>query len=248
MGRIPEFTPIFYVSAIVGFLLVFLGLRRRSDRTKIKVLYFLCVVNFLAYASNIYYLYKRGDNILILLPIQLCEIAVFLIPLALLLKKRVLYDFIFYVCALGALIALIIPSDDYIGEAWSLMTISFFVFHSIIVGIPLLLAGWGFYHPAPTVKSVARLSAAIFVLALFSHILNLAFGKWFGVKTDYFFTIIKYSAPGNPVFELFSRLIPVDLLYLLPGLPILWVYIPLVSLPWNRKKGHNKTGGEFVRF
>lgn len=180
--------------------------------------------------------HMRGDSILTMLPLQLCNMAVFLIPLTLLLKKRVLYDFLFYVCALGAFIALIIPSSDYIGQTWSLMTISFFVFHSIIVIIPFLLAGWGFYRPAPTVKSVLRLSLVIFAVALFLHLLNLAFGKWLGVEADYFFTIIKYSAPRNPAFELFSRIIPIDLFYLLPGLLILWIYIPLISLPWNMKK------------
>ncbi len=248
MGGILEFMPYFYyyIAAIAVLLLVFFGFRNSPDETKTKVLYFLCVVNFIAYISNVYYFYLRGDSILTLLPIQLCEISVFLIPLALLLKKQVLYDFIFYVCALGAFIALAVPSSDYIGEAGTFMAVSFIAFHSIVVGIPFLLAGWGLYSPVPTVKSVVRLSAAVFILALFSHAVNLAFGKWFGVKADYFFTIIRYSAPSNPVFELFSRLIPVDLLYLLPGLPILWVYVPIVSLPWSMKKRPVRTdGGSF---
>jgi uncharacterized membrane protein YwaF len=243
MSRILEIVPLFYydVSAIVIFLLIFQVFRRRPDSAKTKVLYVLCIINFLAYIINDYYFIKRGDSILTLLPLQLCDMAVFLIPLTLLLKKRILYDFIFYICALGAFIALLIPSSDFIGQTWSMMTFSFFVYHYVIVIIPLLLAGWGFYLPAPTLKSVIRLSIAIFALALFLHILNMAFGKWFGVAADYFFTIIKYSAPSNPVFELFSRIIPIDLFYLLPGLLILWIYIPLISLPWNRKKRHNNS-------
>jgi len=250
MSRILEFVPFFYydVSAIVVFLLIFLGFKRQSDSTKTKVLYLLCIIDFLAYIINDYYFYKRGDSILTMLPFQLCNIAVFLIPLTLLLKKRVLYDFIFYVCALGAFIALIIPNSDYIGQTYSFMTISFFIFHSIIVVIPFLLAGWGFYIPTPTVKSVIRLSRAIFIIALFLHLLNLAFGKWFGVEANYFFTIIQYSAPRNPVFELFSRIIPINLFYLLPGLLILWIYIPLISLPWNVKKWFNKANTGFFKF
>ena len=250
MSRVLEAVPLFYydVSAIGIFLLIFLGFGKQSDKTKAKVLYLLCIINFFAYIINDYYFYKRGDSILTLLPIQLCEIAVFLIPLTLLLKKQVLYDFLFYVCALGAFIALIIPSSDYIGQIWSFMTISFFIFHSIIVIVPFLLAGWGFYLPAPTVKSVIRLSIAIFVIALFSHILNLALGKWFGVEANYFFTIIQYSAPSNPVFELFASIIPINLFYLLPGLLILWIYIPLISLPWNVKKWFNKSNTEFLKF
>lgn len=250
MSLILKVVPLFYydVSAIAIFLLILPGFKNRSDSIKMKVLYLLCIISFLSYIYNDYCFYMRGDSILTLLPFQLCEMAVFLIPLTLLLKKQVLYDFIFYVCALGAFIALLIPSSDYIGETRSLMTISFFAFHSIIVGIPFLLAGWGFYLPSPTVKSVIRLSAAIFIIALFSHILNLTFGKWFGVEADYFFTIIKYSAPTNPVFELFSRIIPVNLFYLLPGLLILWVYIPLISLPWNVKRWFNNANNESLKF
>lgn len=250
MNGVLKAVPFFYynVSAIVIFLLILLGFKNRSDSIKKRVLYLLCVISFLSYIYSDYCFYSRGDNILTLLPFQLCEMAVFLIPLTLLLKKQVLYDFIFYVCALGAFIALVIPSSNYIGETWSLMTISFFVFHSIIVGIPFLLAGWGLYLPAPTVKSVIWLSLAIFIMALFSHILNLAFGKWFGVEADYFFTIIKYSAPTNPVFELFSRIIPVNLFYLLPGLLILWIYIPIISLPWNMKRWFGKPNSEYLKF
>ena len=250
MSRILGFVPLFFydVSAVGIFLLIFLGFGKQSEKTKTKLIYLLCIIDFIAYIINDYYFFKRGDSILTMLPLQLCNIAVFLIPLTLLLKKRILYDFIFYVCVLGAFIALIIPSSDYIGQTYSLMTVSFFIFHYIIVIIPFLLAGWGFYTPAPTVKSVIRLSIVIFIIALFLHLLNLAFGKWFGVEADYFFTIIKYSAPRNPAFELFSRIIPVNLFYLLPGLLILWIYIPLISLPWNMKKWFSKANtGKVIR-
>lgn len=190
------------------------------------------------------------SRILGLVPLFYYDAAAIAVYLSLFLgfKKRILYDFIFYICALGALIALIIPSSDYIGQTWSLMTISFFVFHSIIVIIPFLLAGWGFYTPEPTVKSVLQLSAGIFVIALFLHLINLAFGRWFGIEAGYFFTIIEYSAPRNPAFELFSKIIPVDLFYLLPALPILWIYMPLVSLPWNLRKWLGKADAGFLKF
>lgn len=239
MGKILESVPLLYydVMAIVVYFFIYLLFKRRSDKTRMRVLYLLCLVDFLALIVNDYYFYIRGDSLLTMFPLQLCNIAVFLIPLALILKKRVLYDFIFYVCALGAFVALIIPSSDYIGQTYSLMTISFFIFHSIIVAIPFFLAGWGFYKPVPTFKSVAVLSSSIFIIAFFMHILNIALGKWFGVEANYFFTIIKYSAPRNPAFELFSRIIPYDMIYLLPALPILWVYILFISIPWRISAG-----------
>jgi hypothetical protein len=68
------------------------------------------------------------------------------------------------------------------------------------------------------------------------------------VEANYFFTIIKYSAPRNPAFDLFSKIIPLNLFYLLPGLFILWIYIPLISLPWNLKKWFRKANTGFLKF
>ena len=249
MGAILEAVPYFYyyVTAPVVYLAIFFLFRNRSAAAKTKLLWALCAVDFVVYFVNDYYFYKRGDGLLTMLPLQLCNIAVFLMPLSLVVKKRVVYDFLFHVCALGALIALVVPSSDYVGQTYSYMTISFFAFHSAIVAFPLLLAGWGFYAPAPTVKSAAGLSAAVLALAVSMHLLNLALGRWFGAEANYFFTIIRYSAPRNPAFALFAALIPVDLIYLAPALPILWLSIPVVSLPWLLAKRRGRAAaGESV--
>lgn len=222
--------PLFYydISAIIVFAVLFLSLRTSSEKVKRNVLYAMCLVNFIFYIINDYYFYLRGDNILTLMPFQLCNIAVFLIPLALLIKKQLLFDFAFYICVPGALAALLIPSSDYIGIIYSLMTISFFVFHFIVVAIPLLLAAWGIYKPAPTVKKAINLSIAVFTLAGIMYALNLFLGWAFHVEANYFFTIIKYSAPRNPAFELFSKIVPYDYLYLLPALVVLYVYMLII--------------------
>jgi hypothetical protein len=152
------------------------------------------------------------------------------VPASLILKKQPIMDFVFYICTPGALAALIVPSSDYIGMTYSLMTISFFIFHYLIVVIPFLLTGWGLYSPAPTVEKAVKLSISVFTLAGVMHFLNIVLGKLFNIEANYFFTIIKYSAPRNPLFELFSRIIPYDLFYLLPALLVMYIYMFLIYI------------------
>jgi uncharacterized membrane protein YwaF len=237
-ATIQELLPLwgYYLAGIAGFFLSFFLLRKRPESAKMAWLWALCAINFIAFLVHDYYFLKRGDQLLAILPLQLCTITVFLLPFALGLKKRLLYDFLFYICAIGALMALIVPSSDKVGGTYSLFTLSFFVFHYIPVLIPLLLACWGIYRPRPTLKSVSLLSAAFFGTAAALHLLNLALNSSLGIEADYFFTIIRYSAPYNPLLAFFASLIPFDFFYLLPAALILWFYIFAISLPWNWRR------------
>lgn len=232
MNKIFKVVPLlyYYIAAIAVYFFLFFTFCKKSHKIKTTVLYLLCIINFVFYIINDYYAYIRGDSLLTMMPFQLCNIAVFLIPLSLFLKKELIFDFVFYICAPGALAALIVPSKEYIGAVYSLNTVSFFIFHYSIMAIPLLLTGWGMYKPAPTIKKASRLSITVLILAGFMHILNIFLGSLFHVRADYFFTIIKYSAPTNIVFKLLSKIIPYDFLYLLPALIILYIYMLIVYL------------------
>lgn len=210
--------------------------RRRGERVKLAVLYAACLANLAGWLVNDYYGWLGGASLLTMIPLQLCNIAVFLLPVAIVARKRLLFDFAFYVCGLGALAALLFPSSIYIGRIWDPITLGFFVNHLAILSIPILLATWGFYRPEPTPRRLAALSALVFGLAAVLHLLNVAIWRTTGVEADYFFTIIRFSAPQNPAFAFFARLLPIDLFYLLPALPILWIGAPVMALPWNWRR------------
>ncbi len=44
------------------------------------------------------------------------------------------------------------------------------------------------------------------------------------------------------VFAFFASLIPIDLFYLLPALPILWLAAPLMAMPWNWRRWTHAQG------
>lgn len=214
---------------LLTFILIGVVLWVYRDRTQVSRFRFLlgmAVLNAIAYLVNWYYFYLRA-NIWTLLPLQLCNLAVFLIPAALLTKKAVLMDFVFYVCGLGALIAILIPSNDY-ADTYSMMTISFYVFHSSIFLIPLLNSIWGFHSLKPTIKSALNLSGLVLVISGSLHLFNVFMNVVYAIPANYFFTMKDLSAPTNPAFALFASWIPFDYFYLSVAFPILFVYMGLI--------------------
>jgi uncharacterized membrane protein YwaF len=165
---------------------------------------------------------------LTLLPLQLCNIAVFLIPASLFFKKTLLMDFAFYLCLPGALAAILIPSNDY-AIVYSGMTISYYIFHGLIFLIPLMMAHWRLYDAQPSVKKAIKLTIMVLLIGSTLHFFNVFMYQNYRIPANYFFTIKDWSAPTNPAFALFARWIPYDFFYLLPALPILYLYMLVLS-------------------
>lgn len=212
---------------IVSFILFFF--KRKPQSSRFRFLLFLSIINALAYVINWWFFYIRGDNILTLLPLQLCNIAVFLIPTALITKKAVLMDFIFYICGLGALAAILLVSSDY-RDTYSMMTFSFYIFHFSIFLIPLLNSIWGFHSLKPNFKSALKLTLFVLIISGSVHMLNLVLNHVYHIPANYFFTMRLLAAPINPAFALFATWIPYDYFYLLIALVVLYLYMGLVYI------------------
>lgn len=228
----------YYLLTVVFVTVSFTVYRNKSNDAKIKYLYGLSIINFLAYVWNLYYFFIYGSHILTLLPLQLCNIAVFLIPASLTFKKTILMDFAFYLCLPGALAAILIPSNDY-AIVYSGMTISYYIFHGLIFLIPLMMAHWKLYDPQPSVKKAIQLTVMVLAIGGIMHLFNVFMYQNFQIKANYFFTIKDWSAPTNPAFALFASWIPYDFFYLLPALPILYLY--MMILFGFRKMGKRST-------
>ncbi|QFT91125.1 Integral membrane protein [Bacillus sp. THAF10] len=230
MTKLLEAIPLFYydVVAIGIYVAILFMIKKRNVQNKTKVLYLLSGISFVALLINNYCFYLDGWHWLTLLPFHLCYIGVIIIPLALLIKNTTLMDFAFYLCVPGAFAALILPSKDYIAEPFSLLTLSFFVFHFLNVAIPLLASRWGLYDPSPSFKKAIRVSLTGLVIAGMMHLLNLFLMSVTNLEINYFYTFIKYAAPTNPAFELLGSFIPYNYFYLWPGLLVLYGYMGFV--------------------
>ncbi len=173
------------------------------------------------------------EDLLILLPLQLCDLAIFLMPVGLMTQKESLMDFLFYPCGLGALSALVLMTMMS-KEAFYVVNINFFFSHLAILCLPLLCILWGLYDPKPSIKKAVRLTIILLVLTAVMHGLNLFLAKAFHAEAFYFFTIRETGILVSPILGFFAQVIPYDYFYMTLVLPILYFYMILVY--WIRKR------------
>ena len=99
-------------------------LRGRSERCRAAVLIALCAVNIIGFfvykgflSRDVQFLQASGldrFNWFSELPLQLCNINMFLIPIGILTRRRSLLGFAFFVAPLGALMALVFPDAPFV--------------------------------------------------------------------------------------------------------------------------------------
>ncbi|KUP04865.1 hypothetical protein Q73_14690 [Bacillus coahuilensis m2-6] len=241
MKEILEVIPLFFLDVFaIGLLWVCFRLGRRF-KDKRKWLYVLCIISGSSLLINQYCLYVKSESILALLPLHLCYMAVWLIPIGLASRNTVLLDLIFYLCVPASLLALLLPSNEFIAEPYSLLTLSFFLFHFLNLAIPILASYWGVYDPAPSIKKAIRVSVTGLILTGVIHVVNLFVGAATGLRVNYFFTIIEYSAPTNPAYQFLGSLIPFDYVYLWPGLLVLYVNMGVVYAVRSYRRYRKRT-------
>ena len=163
------------------------------------------------------------------LPLQLCNINMLLLPAAVLRKNRGLMSFCFYLGPLGALMALAMPVNGFDGYSLLLpRMLGFYGTHFMVLIQGLALASFGLYRPRFRDLPLTALTALAVAFAVFLFDLFLR-RSGLHPRANYFFAM---ETEGNPILELFHRLIPVPYLYLVLCLGILCPYMVLVTLPF----------------
>ena len=239
------------VFAAFLLLLVFASvlLRGRSERTRSLVLIAACVVTLIGFVIYKYFLSLDSDYNLITagmggfnwwgeLPLQLCNINMLLIPIAVLKKSRPLMCFSFFLGPLGALMALLMPGNGFDGYSLLLpRMLGYYGTHFMIVIEGLALAAYGLFRPRFRDLPRAVLTALAICFGVF--LVNVLL-RWSGLhpKANYFMAM---ETEGNPLLELFHRWIPYPFLYLMPCSAILGAYMFVVTLPFalcDRLRSH----------
>ena len=238
------FSPVFCITFVVFLVILAVAgllLRGKSDRAKRAVLVVACLVTLAGFFVYKYFLsidaeFDRltaatgGFNWWGELPLQLCNINMILIPVAVLLDRRELLSFAFFVGPLGALMALLMPGTGFDGFSLLLpRMLGYYGTHFMIIIEALALAVFGLYRPR--FRDIPKTLAAMFVIALAVFGVNM-FLRWTGLHphANYFFSV---ETEGNFLLELFHRLLPFPYLYLLPSLCILVPYMLLIALPFE---------------
>ena len=237
------FNPLFLIVFGAFLLLLVLAsllLRGKSEKTRSAVLVTACTLTFIGFFIYKYFLSIDSDYDVITanmggfnwwgeLPLQLCNINMILIPLAVLKKSRPLMSFGFFIAPLGALMALIMPGNGFSGYSLLLpRMLGYYGTHFMIVIEGLALACFGLYRPR--FRDLPRTLLTIFLISLVIFGINLLL-RWSGLhpKANYFFTV---ETEGNFLLEIFYRWIPVPFLYMIPCFGILLPYMLLVTTPF----------------
>lgn len=241
--------------ALLAMVAIGLGFKGKSEKTKTIFLLSLC-----AFTIVIYFIYKAilvssaeycaaqlKDGItdygwFYELPLQLCNINMFLIPIGILTKKRGIMGFSFFLAPLGATMALVFPEQAFIGKPFFTFYIfAFYLTHFLIVIAGISLATLGFFRPV--FKDFPKVFLTLIVLALGVHLVNLGLiYSGLCLKANYFFTM---RPGGVSLLELFAKITKIPFIYMLPSLVILAAYMGIISLVFfiagkSKGKGEEK--------
>ncbi|MBQ8292475.1 MAG: YwaF family protein [Bacilli bacterium] len=215
------FTVIFTVS-------LSLLLRKKDQAFKDKFLIGLAIFDIIFFIAYKIWLSQDGYDFVIWkeLPLQLCNINMFLIPIGVYKKNKYLLTFSFYIAPLGALMALLFPELAFMNNSiFMFRNIGFYGTHIIIIAMGVMLATLGYVEPKIKNISILLISAAVFSLGAF--IVNNLFNLIVDVETNYFFVM---DPSGISILELFWSWIPIKFLYLLPATVILAIYTLIIDL------------------
>jgi uncharacterized membrane protein YwaF len=171
-------------------------------------------------------------NIFQELPLHLCNIKMFLIPLALMNTEREgrwergLLAFCFFSTPAGAVMALASPLDAF--DTVSLLlprAIGYYGIHGLLAIAGAGIVSLGLYRPQYRDIPVALL--LMLSLVLISHLVNAVFRvSDLASNANYFFT---FDPQGTMILTTLWRLLPIPLVYELPLIPIVLAYAVLLT-------------------
>jgi uncharacterized membrane protein YwaF len=227
-------------------LLVWLLFRRRSEDVRARAVALIGAFNLLLFCFYKYWLSQDPAYLLangfprfepwLELPLQLCNINLLLIPLALALRREGFYTFCFYTASLGAFMAIASPPASFEGDIFLLRNIGFYGTHALLIVCGVSLMTLRFVKPRQrdvlwTVSILALVACAI-------HGLNTLIQHAFGVEANYFYT---YGPGGSSILSNVYAILPMPLAYLflliIGIVPAAMLLTALINLPtWLKKR------------
>ena len=234
-------------------IIVSLILRGKDQQVKTSVLVGACLFTLAGFIVYKYYLGQDkaydvitasmgGFNWWGELPLQLCNINMIPIPIAVLRKSRPLMSFCFFLGPLGAMMALVMPGNGFDGYSLLLpRMLGYYGTHFMIVIEGLAIVTFGLFRP--TLRDLPKTILAALLIAFGVFVINMLL-RWSGLhpKANYFFSV---ETEDNFLLEIFYKWIPYPFLYLMPCIGILAVYMALIMLGFTladrRKRRHTDT-------
>ena len=238
---IRPFNTVFLIT-FAAFLLLLLAasilLRGKRESTRQTVLVIACLATLVGFFFYKYYLSQDADfNVITAdmggfnwwgeLPLQLCNINMLLIPVAVWTKKRPLLSFCFFVAPLGALMALVMPGIGFSGcSIWLPRMLGYFGTRFMVFIMGIAVASFGLFRPRLRDLPLTMLALLVIAFVIFCIDMLLRVTGLYA-NANYFYAV---ETEGNFLLELFHSWLPWPFLFLLPSLVLLGAYAAVITL------------------
>lgn len=217
-----------FTAFAVAFSLIFRNKPQKTKRIAVAVLYIAALIIFFVYKIGIsrdteYHALISGGQFTFLneLPLNLCNIILWLMPIAMLTMSRPMLAFCFYCTFIGPLAAILMPGIGFDGYNIFLpRMLGYYTTHYIGLMAGPLLVTLGLYKPK--MKDILPACILLVVLSFIAFLINWVM-RYTGANpyANYFYTI---DPEGNVILEFFHNIIPVPYLF---SLLILSIIVPL---------------------
>ena len=159
---------------------VYYVFRNRSDRFKYWFIFSLTILAWIVHFSR-YWLDPEFATYKLFF-VDLCGFSTMLYPFLMLLKNKVLKDYMYYLGGLFAFLSLAYPNTIDGDPVFIYNTIRFFSAHVILMMVPILLVAWKLH--TPNIKNIGWM----FILLMIGAIYNMALTSFFvevGLRHSY---------------------------------------------------------------
>lgn len=206
------------VSVIVAYLIF----RNKSEKAQRIFLYTICFINiglFIIYKTDKAINHPELFDLWADLPLQLCNMNLYLMPIALKTRSKTLYGYLVFVSLMAAALGILSYDQAYVGRSpFDISVMCYFVDHIIIVVVAMCLVLFGYYKPTKY-ENVIISMFIMFGFAMTMHSINVIFrATGLSPNANYF---VSYGQAGNFGTEILMKIINVPLLYMIPTACIL---------------------------
>lgn len=234
---ISVFSPLWFCVIAVGVLLaVFLRqlLLKKDRKVRLNVLEKLSLVTaafWILYKTSLSldptYDFKFFNE----LPLHLCNICTVFCLVAARKDNKTLQAFVYYISALGALLACLTPDSSFVGiSVLQPRAIGYWLYHILMMVIPISFVTLNIYRPV--LKDILRSFAILLGIALVTFLINLLLRATVYPEANYCYS---FGMEGNLITDTLQKFIPIPVLYLVPMLIPVGLADALLALPGRKK-------------
>lgn len=177
----------------------------------LKPLAVFAIISFIIYKYYLSIEYEKF-NIFNELPLNLCNINLIYYTIGIFTGNQIFLGFCFIVGPIGALMALLMPEEEFIDvKLFSGKGLGFYGTHFLLVAEGLLVYLTGVYKPA--FSHILHFIVLGLVTVIIAHIINTVFRKTVCPEANYCFT---YGFDSNPILKKAKQFININCIYLFP--------------------------------